>query len=96
MSTLDDICEEFLRNSNINPRTRRSISKDGPTHRALTKECGLYVGNVDFGNFEFKDVIKITTLEEKELYTPLLSLARMLKGTPNLSLIDGFEPPSLM
>lgn len=41
------------------------------------------VGNMDFGN-----AIKISTKEEKDLYSPILALARMLEGNMNLSLID--------
>jgi len=37
---MTSVCEQFLRNPLINPRTLRSITLNGPVYNALVKECG--------------------------------------------------------
>ena len=38
-------CKEFLANPTINPTSKRKIKKDGPTYKALMKECGVEDGD---------------------------------------------------
>ena len=37
------ICEEWLRNRTINPRTGREIRPNGPTYQALEQECRRFI-----------------------------------------------------
>jgi len=39
------------------------------------------------GNVNLEDTIKISTMDEDDIYSPLLALARMLEGNMNLSLV---------
>lgn len=40
-----NICQDFLSNPRINPRTKRSITIGGPVYNSLIKECNSYSGN---------------------------------------------------